>query len=770
MQGVGFRPFVYRLATELGLGGTVWNDPRGVTLIAEGVPADLDTLARRIGEQAPALARIDGVELLTEGPAESDGPFRIAASDATPAERGRVTVDAALCGACRRELFDPADRRFGHGLINCTNCGPRYTIVRDLPYDRPLTTMAPFALCEECAREYRDPGDRRFHAQPVCCPACGPRLELVDPQGARLPGNPTVGAARVVADGGLLAMKGLGGYHLACDATSATAVDALRRGKCRDDKPFALMVPTLAAARDLVDLSEEAAALLVSPAAPILLATRRDAPGRIAPGVAPGHHRLGVMLPCTPMQHLLLAALDRPLVMTSANETDDPLVIDDEEARRRLGGFVTAFWRHDRGIERAVDDSILIDGPRGLVPVRRARGLVPTPLALPVAAPAPGLAVGGELKNTVAVVSGASAVLGQHLGDLKWSLAFARFLRTIEDLERLFDVRPRWIACDRHPDYLSTVEARRRAAEEGIVLVEVQHHHAHLAAVLAEHGRCGPCLGLLCDGVGWGDDGTAWGGEIVVGDLLDFRRLGRLRPLRLPGGDAAARETARPALAWLVDLLGDDEAAASPATRAILPDEDRRRALLSMLARNVRCLPSSGLGRLFDAAAALLAVCPENRYEAQSGMLLEAAASRATHHPPGDGLLPPTPSAGRADPDGTAPWEMDTRPLLRRVLADRASATPVAETAWLFHDAIAAGLSVAAVQARRETGVGTVALAGGVFLNTLLAQRLLPRLEAEGFEVLVPRRVPPNDGAIAYGQAAVAAARLTAAGPPARGS
>ncbi len=752
---MGFRPFVYRQAVALGLTGHVLNDPTGVTLEAQGPARRLDELIRQILEQAPALARVDDVSLLASLPLAQDDSFRIVASRREHADRGRVTVDAATCDDCLREMRDGENRRHGHALINCTNCGPRYTIVRDLPYDRPLTTMAPFPMCPACAAEYADPLDRRFHAQPTCCPSCGPHVRLVTPQGRSIGGDAFVETARLLEGGGLVAMKGLGGYHLVVDARNEAAVGRLREAKRRDEKPFAIMVRDLAVARTLVKLSAAAQDALGSPARPILLAPRRDAPGYLARLLAPGVHRLGLMLPTTPMQSLLADALDAPLVMTSANESDDPLVAEDAAAHERLA-FVDAFLMHDRIIERAVDDSILADTARGLLPLRRARGYVPAPVDLPVAAPEAGLAVGGELKSAVAVVRGREAVLSQHLGDLSFSLAHERFEQTIQDLERLFDVRPRWLAFDPHPDYRSRAWAAERAAREGLTPIPVQHHHAHLASLMAEHGRSDATIGLVCDGVGYGSDGTAWGGEILWGDLLDAQRRGHLRTLRLPGGDAAARETGRVVMSWLWDLIGK-AAAEHPVSQAAIPDERRRRAVARLLETDVRCPPSTGMGRLFDAAAGLLGLCLNNAFEAMSGMRLEAAATRASTHPSGDGLIPL-----QAETSESVSFELDTRPLLRALLDDRKHGVATDASAWRFHDALADGLARAAQRVSASTGTRHVALSGGVFCNVLLTSLLARRLEASGLEVLLHRSVPPNDGGIALGQAAVAAARLAA--------
>ncbi len=765
VQGVGFRPFVYRLATELELGGTVRNDPTGVTIEAWGPSRQLDELERRLPAEAPALACVESMSRVLRpatspvtSTAESplgDG-FRIIDSDRSPARRGRVTVDSAVCPDCLEELFAPSDRRHGHALINCTNCGPRYTIIRDLPYDRPLTTMAPFEMCPRCVEEYENPADRRFHAQPTCCPACGPRLTLIDHEGGTIDGDPIRAAGRLLGNGGILAMKGLGGYHLVADAGCEPAVARLRRGKKRDHKPFAVMAPDVESLRPLVELTPEARGLLRSPICPIVLAPRRDKDA-VAASVAPGSHRLGVMVPYTPMQHQLFGAGGRhlqALVMTSANLSDDPLISDDEEARQRLAGISDALLTHDRPIERAVDDSIVIDAPTGILPLRRARGYVPCPLTLPVAATSPGLCVGGELKCTVAVVRDDQAVLSEHLGDLTYALAYRRFEQTIEDLLRLFDVEPRWVACDAHPAYLSHRYAKRAAADRGLDLVVVQHHQAHLASLLAEHGRRDRVVGLICDGVGYGTDGTAWGGEILLGSLDGFERRGRVRPLRLPGGDAAARETGRCGLSWLVETLGVD-AGHHPAARRAVPDPRRRAMILDLLDRDLNCPPSSGLGRLFDAAASLLGVCDFNHHEAMSGMKLEALASRAAScRNLGSGLI-----RLRRVRRGEL-LELDHVPLLQAMLERLTRGEPAEGLSRLFHEALADGLARAAARTARRESLQTVALSGGVFCNTLLSGLVAERLGRAGLEVLSHRTVPPNDGGIALGQAAVAAASL----------
>lgn len=778
VQGVGFRPFIYRLAHEIGIAGTVCNDASGVQIEARGTEEQLDVFERRIADDAPALACVESVERAefqsdsSGGEGRCDG-FVIIASDQTIAERGRVTVDSAMCGDCLREMFDEEDRRYRHALINCTNCGPRYTIVQDLPYDRPLTTMASFAMCDDCEREYVAPGDRRFHAQPTCCADCGPVVTLVDCAGNAVEGDPFAATGRLLGEGFVIAMKGLGGYHLVVDATNGEAVRRLRRLKDRDRKAFAIMVHDIERAHALCELSDEVVRLLSSPVCPIVIARRKNDQSRYgeADEIAPGQERLGLMIPYTPMQHLLMREVVGPLVMTSANRSDDPLVIDDGGAKGRLKGIADYYLAHNRPIERAVDDSIYLDGGdtrgsgegAGLIPIRRARGLVPMPTGLPIAAARPGLCVGADLKNAIAIVRGGEAVVSQHIGDLRWSLAYDRFMVTIDDLQRLFDVRAEWVAVDLHPRYLSRRYGLKRAHAEGLPIIEVQHHHAHLASVMAEHDRTEKTIGIICDGVGYGTDRTAWGGEILFGDLVSFARFGHLRRLRLPGEDAAAKRTGRCALSWMADALGLDEVLKRDGiAKRVLSDERERQIVLRMLARDLNCPASTGMGRLFDGASALLGLCYYNEYESMSGQMLESAAMRARGRRSGAGLMPIVYGEDAGD-DGC--FEIDTRPMVCALVEEMErrggdGASAVDELAWIFHDGIADGLVRGAKLAREVTGLNAVALSGGVFCNALLAGMVRCGLEEEGFEVLMHRELPPNDGGIAYGQAAVAAARL----------
>ena len=777
VQGVGYRPFVYGLAQRHGLTGFVRNDLHGLWVEAQGGTEALERFARALETQRPPLARVQSITCQDLPTRRRDAGFRIDGSTGEGGVPGAaVTADAAVCPQCVDELFGSDDRRRGYGLINCTNCGPRYTIVRRVPYDRPNTTMAGFALCDHCRSEYADPTDRRFHAQPIACHRCGPKVELVDMAGRRLDaraeGGPVAATARCLARGQIVAIKGLGGFHLAVRADDGEAVARLRQRKHRDAKPLAVMVPTLEQAQRLVQLSDAAGALWRSPACPIVLARRRARDG-VAPGVAPGNHRLGVILPYTPIQHLLFAAAEAPLgplVMTSANASDEPLVIDNAEARQRLAGLCDAILQHDRPIERCVDDSVVLDPGHGPpLPIRRARGYAPTAVPLPrsgrggaadrrLGEVPDGLCVGGELKGCVAVVRDGQAILGQHLGDLTHPLAFDYFKKAIRDLCELFGAEPRWIAHDLHPAYLSAQHAAALSRQTGARLLGIQHHHAHAAAVMAEHDCRDPVLALVCDGAGYGTDGTIWGGELFRADLVSCRRLARLRPLRLPGGDAAARDTRRAGLALLHHAFGDDFAQ-HPFAARLVPDAGEREMLGAMIRRQVQCALNSGAGRLFDGFAALLGLCEHNHYEAQAALALEAAADswRPSDRGAGFDLRPPTASEGL--------WEIDPAPLVRATARRREQGAPVEELAADLHAELARAWAAVTIEQSRATGLGTAVLSGGVFCNEILTRRLTELLAAAGLRVLRHRLVPPNDGGLALGQAAVAAAQLAALAP-----
>jgi hydrogenase maturation protein HypF len=697
VQGVGFRPFVYGLARRRGIGGFVLNDGSGVLVEAEGEVAALDAFTAGLRAEAPPLARVDGVETAPL-PALGETGFRILASAPT-GRSALIPADVATCEDCLRELFDPDDRRYRYPFTNCTQCGPRFTIVRGVPYDRPLTTMAGFPLCDDCRREYEDPLDRRFHAEPVCCPVCGPALSL-----------PLERAVELLRGGAILAVKGLGGYHLACDAANERAVGRLRARKLREDKPFAVMT---AAPGELGELAPGELELLHARERPIVIVRRRS-DARAAPSVAPGTQWLGLLLPYTPLHHLLLHDFGGPLVLTSGNRSDEPIAYADDEARERLGGIADAFLAHDRPIHRRCEDSVL----RRQFPIRRSRGYVPAALPLPRAARGPLLAVGAELKSTFCVVRGRNAFLSAHLGDLDGEEAYRAFHHDLALYLDMLDVRPETIAHDLHPEYLATKWALEQDAE----LVGVQHHHAHAAACLAEHGETSPALALVFDGTGYGTDGTLWGGELLRCDLAGFERLAHLAPVPLPGGEAAIRQPWRTAAAYL-------EQAHRPVPWS------RWAEVRASLAVNAPL--SSGMGRLFDAVAALLGVREEVSYEGQAAIELEQLAGDTAAEP----------YAWRFG-DGAA--------LVATVHDDLSAGRARAEIAAAFHESVAAGAAAACVEA---AGARAVVLSGGSFQNLRLLASTRARLEAAGFRVLSHRLVPPNDGGISCGQAAVAAAR-----------
>ena len=700
VQGVGFRPFVYRLARRHELAGFVLNDGAGVVIEAEGDPSALRDFAASLRTDPPVLARVETVTVEALRP-RGDAGFAIAASapSAGSAAPAAIPPDLATCDDCLRELFDPGDRRYRYPFGTCTNCGPRFTIVRAVPYDRPATTMAGFPLCPDCRREYEDPADRRYHAEAIACPACGPRLSL-----------PLEEAVALLAGGAIVAVKGLGGYHLACDAYDEDAVARLRSRKHREEKPFAMLT---AEPEELCEVSAEEWALLRSPARPIVLLRRRDhAP--VAAAVAPGSPWLGVLLPYTPLHHLLAADLGRPLVLTSGNVSDEPIAVDDAEARSRLAGIADAFLTHDRPIHRRCEDSVV----RAAFPIRRSRGYAPAALPLPVAA-RPVIAVGAELKSTFCVTRGTEAYLSPHLGDLDSESAFRAFRADLALYLAMLDVRPEAVAHDLHPGYRSTAWA----LEQELDAVGVQHYHAHAAACLAEHGEQGPALALVFDGTGYGTDGTLWGGELLRCDLEGFERLTHLEPVPLAGGEAAIREPWRVAAAHL--------------ERAGLPVPWERWHLVR---EGLKLAPplSSGMGRLFDAVAALLGLREQVSYEGQAAIELEQLA----------GSLPAAPY----------PWRFgDATGLVATCAAELHAGREAAEIAARFHETVAAGAAQACADAG---GPGTVVLSGGSFQNLRLLDSTRRRLEELGFRVLSHRLVPPNDGGVSYGQAAVAARRI----------
>jgi len=758
VQGVGFRPYVHRLAGELGLTGWVMNGPAGVVVEVQG-PADrLEAFCGRLSAEAPPLAQIAECRAGPADVVKAEKGFEIRPSEGGELTDAQVTVDVATCPQCLAELADESDPRYEYPFINCTNCGPRYTIVRRIPYDRPNTTMAEFAMCGLCGREYSDPACRRFHAQPIACPACGPSVWLVDTHGRQIQcDQPIRRAAEMLLAGKIVAVKGLGGFHLACRADKEHVVRRLRRRKGRDAKPFALMVADIERARELCELTPQAELLLTGPLRPIVLAKARPA-AKLAASVADGLDTLGVMLPYTPLHHLLFAQGLGPVVMTSGNYSDEPLAKDNAQAIGHLGRIADALLVHNRRIERRIDDSVVQAEPTGRTQVlRRGRGYAPQPISLPVPGrqlPPDGpaiLAVGAELKNTVCLVRGGRAVLGEHIGDLTDGRTYRHFIDTINHLEDLFEIRPELLAADLHPLYLSSQYALKRhrgelAARPAVPIVRVQHHHAHVAACLADNGQAGPAIGLVCDGVGYGDDGAVWGCEVLRAETADYERLGHLAYLPLIGADAAALETHRPAVAALHAAFGrkceeffDRLPLAASRTQLL--------AALSVLAAGVNCPRSSSLGRWFDAVACLCGLAAANRFEGEAPMRLEAA------------IAPGVTDAYGYRMDAAEPFTIDLAPAVEGIVFDLCGGVDTGVVAAKFHNTVVRFLAAAARRARETTGLEVVALSGGCFANRYLTAGLMDGLQAEGFEVLTHRTVPCNDGGVSLGQAVVAAAR-----------
>jgi hydrogenase maturation protein HypF len=795
VQGVGFRPFVYNLATELGISGWVLNSSAGVEIEAVGSPHVLDEFAERLRSEAPPLSRIERVTIsdvpISRAEYPTSNTFVIRHSEARPGEFQPISPDVAICDDCLRELFDPGDRRYRYPFINCTNCGPRFTIIRDIPYDRPKTTMAPFKMCPDCQAEYDDPTNRRFHAQPNACPVCGPQVwfQVPDPGSRVLSGTwnlqaETTSSAAVqtarelLRSGAVLAVKGLGGFHLACDATNDEAVALLRERKGRVDKPFAIMSFDLETAKLYCEINDEEQELFTSSQRPIVLLRQR--PGSpISSLVAPGNQYLGVMLPYTPLHYLLLdpTNIEYPisntwppasgvwplaLVMTSGNYSEEPIATDNDEALERLASLADGFLLHDRDIHARCDDSVTRVFGGAELPVRRSRGYAPYPVHLPFSVRQV-LAVGAELKNTFCLTRERYAFLSQHIGDMENYETLRFFEQMVEQLARTFRVQPEVVACDMHPTYLATRYAQKVVSDfqvSGSVpnlkletcdleLVEVQHHHAHIAACMAENGLTGerPVIGVAFDGTGYGTDGAIWGGEFLVADYASFRRVAHLKYVPLPGGDAAIRRPYRVALAhlWAAGVPWDDDlpplAAAAPVERSVLARQ---------LERGLNAVPTSSVGRLFDAVSALAGVRQEINYEAQAAIELEnlvrdaetgayalAAPSSAIHN------------TGHA-------LEIDPAPVIRAVVTDVRAQVPAGVIAAKFHNGLAAMVRDVCLSLREEMGLDEVALSGGVFQNVTLLGRATLLLREAGFTVYTHRLVPPNDACISLGQAVVA--------------
>lgn len=773
VQGVGFRPFVYRCAIELGLAGYVLNTPEGVDIAVEGPRAQLDRFLQRVQGQPPPLSIIERVETCLCAATGLDR-FDIRPSDAAGRPSALVLPDIATCADCLREINDPNDRRYRYPFTNCTHCGPRFSIIARLPYDRPNTSMAAFALCDACRIEYEDPRNRRFHAQPTACPACGPHLELWMPDGACIADRDAAlfATAAALRDGKVAAVKGLGGFHLMADARDAHAVARLRARKHREEKPFALLYPDMDRIMGDCHVSDIERQLLESPECPIVLLYRRSGDS-LAEGVAPGAPRYGVMLPCTPLHHLLMRELGFPVVATSGNLSEEPICIDEREALERLQGIADVYLVHNRPIVRHVDDSIVhVVLGREMV-LRRARGYAPLPVRVAPEGP-PLIAFGGHLKNTVAVAKDGQVFLSQHIGDLETTRAFDAFREATDALQRLYDVTPARVACDQHPDYIST----RHARELGLPVTAVQHHYAHVLACMAEHGLEGPVLGVSWDGTGFGPDGAVWGGEFLHATRTGFRRIAHLRPFPLPGGDTAVREPRRSAFGLLYALYGAKLTAANhlPPLCAFTPEEVR--TLARVIAQRINTPETSSAGRLFDAVASLLGLHQRCTYEGQAAMALEFAARRAADSadrgwgmdvvPTADGLLldwGPVIKRLLAEADAGGIWQQvkmnDARPENPDIVRGRDAhdhdlprTENIEALAAAFHHALARGILCIAQRAP----VPDVVLTGGCFQNVLLTELTAALLQQTGFTVHCHRRIPPNDGGIALGQAAHALA------------
>ena len=744
VQGVGFRPFVHRLALRHGLAGWVRNASGDVQIEVEGSAAGLDEFLRSLREEAPPLARIQRVDALPCVPVGAGG-FEILPSTAESDRRQPVPPDTALCAACEAELFDPANRRYRYPFITCTDCGPRFTVIQALPYDRERTSMRAFTQCALCAAEYNSPGSRRYHSETNSCPACGPQLWFESAASVpRACGSDALAvAAALLSDGGILGLRGLGGFHLATDATSEPALARLRQRKHREAKPLAVMVRTTADASRLATVSPEEERLLASAERPVVLLQRRaDSP--LAASVAPGLDTIGVLLPCTPLHHLLLDLARRPLVMTSGNLSEEPIAIGNAEAQLRLAAIADGFLLHDREIVTRYDDSVVRVAGETPILLRRARGYAPLPVELPVATPRPLLAVGPHLKNTFTLAHGATAFVSQHIGDLETLETLEHFTGVLDRMRSLFRIEPEVVVRDLHPGYLSTRIADQLGLER---VITVQHHHAHIAAVMAEHGLTGPVIGVAYDGTGYGADGQVWGGEILACDLEEFRRVAHLRYAPMPGGDAAARAPWRAALGYLAT-----EPSVAPAFRLAFEGVGHleRAVANSQLTARLNSPLASSMGRLFDAAAAVLGVRRISHYEGQAAMELEALAGRRAARE--------FPCSIEDEIDG--PWQLDPMSLLAELGQRRQRGEDPADLAADFHDSIARATAELARRACEATGLATVALGGGVFQNARLATLVPKRLAAMGLQVLTARRLGPNDGAVSYGQAAVAAARL----------
>jgi hydrogenase maturation protein HypF len=752
VQGVGFRPAVYRVARAMGLAGHVYNDAKGVTIELQGEEGRIAEFLHGLkGAGKPPAAEIKSCQAMDIPVIEGQSKFVIRESESAGTALAQVTADMAVCRDCLSEMADEADFRYRYPFINCTNCGPRYSIVKTIPYDRPNTTMSVFKMCERCGRQYADVTDRRFHAQPVACGACGPRIWLADATGEPIEEDndkAIAETARLLREGKVVAIKGIGGFHLAADALNDEAIKRLRQRKKRDHKPFAMMAASIEKINQYVIVSEQAQKILRSPQSPIVLLPKKK-DSTIAPSVAEGVSTFGFM-PCyAPLHYLLFAEGIEVLVMTSGNISDEPLICTNEKALERLGTVVDAFLMHDRQIHRQVDDSIVhfIDGEPAML--RRARGYIPTPILTDTVCAQDVFAAGSDLKNTFCFVKQNQLICSEHIGDLEDAEVYHHYIGSIEHLRQLFEVEPKVIACDLHPGYLSTQYALSLPAEK---VIHVQHHWAHIASVLAEHNLTGPVIGIECDGTGYGTDGAIWGCECMIASLTDFERFGHLAYYRLAGADAASKEPIRPLLGLLKKAYGEDFDIKEFRwlLEPIEPDTNRQNIILQQIEKQINTVESSSLGRVFDAVAAMVALGNYNHFDAQLPMALEATIERDVEQSYGFDLLT----------SGDEPLQLDLSKMIEQLIEDVRARTDLGVVSAKFHNCIADALLAMAQEAREKTGLSTAALSGGVFCNRYLTNRLVRLLKQSDFNVLFNREVPSNDGGISLGQAAIAAALL----------
>jgi len=752
VQGVGFRPFVYNLATSLNLKGWVKNTSAGVVIEADGEKDSLDSFLQKLRDDAPPLSRIDDFHA-SFGPGNGFTQFDIIHSESVDGAFQPISPDVAICDDCLRELFDPNDRRYRYPFINCTNCGPRFTIIQDIPYDRPFTTMAGFKLCPDCEREYKDPTNRRFHAQPVACPVCGPKvwLETKDERGKKDGDEAIVEVQRLLTEGKIVAIKGLGGFHLACDATNAKAVTELRTRKLRVDKPFALMMPNLETIEQHCFVSDAEKALLTSSARPIVLLKKKPE-STIAEEVSPKQDWLGVMLPYTPLHYLLFNnSLFTALVMTSGNLSEEPIATDNAEARERLANLADAFLMHNRDIYIRCDDSVVrvvednrqskIVNRKSIYPIRRSRGYSPFPVKLPFDVP-PLLATGSELKNTFCITNGNYAFLSHHIGDMENYETLKSFEQGVEHFERLFRVKPEAIAYDMHPNYLATRYALERAERENLPMIAMQHHHAHVAACMAEHGLSEPVIGVSFDGTGYGDDGAIWGGEFLVADTKSYQRAAQLEYFPLPGGDAAIKKPARTALALLWSLGIEWDNSLESVKEFCAEDQVTLRVQLE---KKINTPMTSSMGRLFDAVSALAGVRQKVNYEGQAAIEFEAMADSA--------------EAGQYV-FGVESGRVRVGSAVEALIKDVMAGIPTSKISARFHNGLAEAVRETVQKISSETSLRSVVLSGGVWQNITLLQKTISLLSKDGFEIYIHREVPTNDGGLSLGQAYIAASRL----------